>query len=290
MKVWLCLLGLSLLFADTSRAATPPSKAPAVQSPTLTALPVVVPGPTEKALRFYRWSNVVWCIRTAGGILFPGLLLFTGLSAKLRDFANRLGSSWYLTLVLYFGLLLLAGFLLSLPLDYAWGFRMFHEFGLSNQTFAKWLTDHLKSLVVTFLTGAAFLWVPWLLLKRFPARWWIITALAAVPYIFFMTLVKPLWIDPHFNDFGPMKNQVLAGRITALAESAGIHGSHIFEVNKSVDTTTVNAYVTGFLGTKRIVLWDTLLAKLTDDEVLYVMGHEMGHYVLNHVVKGILFS
>jgi Zn-dependent protease with chaperone function len=225
-----------------------------------------------------------------GGILFPVVLLFTGLSARIRQFAEWLGSSWYVTIIIYLGVLLLLGFIVSFPIDYIWSYKRFHEFGLSNQTFVKWFSDHLKALVVTFLTGIACLWAPCLLLRKFPNRWWLLTAVLSIPFLCFATLVKPLWIDPLFNDFGAMKNPILGNRIIALAEYAGIHGSRVYEVNKSVDTTTVNAYVTGFLGTKRIVLWDTLVARLSDEEVLYVMGHEMGHYVLNHVVKGIFFS
>ena len=80
-----------------------------------------------------------------------------------------------------------------------------------------------------------------------------------------------------------MKDKALEAQILALADRAGIEGSRVYEVNKSVDTKTVNAYVTGFGSTKRIVLWDTMLAKLDEPEVLFVMGHEMGHYVLGHV-------
>jgi STE24 endopeptidase len=98
-----------------------------------------------------------------------------------------------------------------------------------------------------------------------------------------MLFITPIWIEPLFNDFGPMKDKAFESRILALADRASIEGSRVFEVEKSVETRTVNAYVTGFLGTKRIVLWDTLLAKLDDREVLLVMGHEMGHYVLGHV-------
>ncbi len=100
----------------------------------------------------------------------------------------------------------------------------------------------------------------------------------------------PIIIDPLYNQFGPMKNQSLEARIDALAHRAGIDGGKIFEVDKSRDTTAVNAYVTGLFGTKRIVLWDTLLAKLNEDEVLAVMGHEMGHYALNHVLQGLILS
>jgi len=88
-----------------------------------------------------------------------------------------------------------------------------------------------------------------------------------------------------FNHFGPMKNKVLEGQILSLASRAGIEGSKVYEVNKSVDTNTVNAYVTGLANTKRIVLWDTTLDKLQPPEILLVMGHEMGHYVLGHTYQ-----
>jgi Zn-dependent protease with chaperone function len=103
-------------------------------------------------------------------------------------------------------------------------------------------------------------------------------------------LIKPIWIDPLFNRFGPMKNQALEQKILALAARAEIEGSRVFEVQKSVDTKAVNAYVTGVFATKRIVLWDTLLAKLEEKEVLHVMGHEMGHYVKGHVPRSIVLS
>ena len=96
-------------------------------------------------------------------------------------------------------------------------------------------------------------------------------------------LIAPIWIDPLFNEFGPMKDPALERRIAALADRAGISESRIYEVDKSADSRALNAYVKGFLKTKRIVLYDTLLAQLDDREVLAVMGHEMGHYALGHV-------
>jgi Zn-dependent protease with chaperone function len=114
------------------------------------------------------------------------------------------------------------------------------------------------------------------------------TGLAAIPFIVLISLVQPIWIDPLFNTFGPMKDRTLEADILRLAERAGIEGSRVFEVEKSEDTNTVNAYVAGIGGTKRIVLWDTILAKLSREQLLLVMGHEMGHYVLHHVWKLIL--
>jgi len=114
--------------------------------------------------------------------------------------------------------------------------------------------------------------------------------MAATAATVFMACITPVWIDPLFNKFSPMKDKALEAEITALAERAGIGGSRVFEVEKSADTKAVNAYMTGFMGTKRIVLWDTLIAKLDRREVLTVMGHEIGHYVLRHVAQGILLS
>jgi Zn-dependent protease with chaperone function len=101
-------------------------------------------------------------------------------------------------------------------------------------------------------------------------------------------LVAPIWIEPLFNDFGPMKDKALEAKILSLAGRAGIEGGRVFEVNKSVDTTALNAYVTGFGSTQRIVLWDTTIAKLDEPELLSVMSHEMGHYALGHLWQSIV--
>jgi Zn-dependent protease with chaperone function len=91
-------------------------------------------------------------------------------------------------------------------------------------------------------------------------------------------------VDPLFNDFGPMKDKALEARIVSQARRAGIEGSRVYQVDKSADTRTVNAYVTGLGSTKRIVLWDTILARLEPEQVLFVTAHEMGHFVLRHTL------
>jgi Zn-dependent protease with chaperone function len=133
------------------------------------------------------------------------------------------------------------------------------------------------------VVGVLFLWVPYLLLEKSPRRWWLYTGLAIIPFLVLMILVQPIWIDPLFNTFGPMKDKTTEAQILALADRAGIEGGRVYEVAKSEDTKALNAYVTGFGTTKRIVLWDTIIARLDREELLFVMGHEMGHYVLGHV-------
>jgi STE24 endopeptidase len=250
---------------------------------------VPVPQPSEKAMRYYRSGNILWVLDTAWGMIVPILLLFTGLSARMRTWALKAGRKWFFTLGLYWILFLVLISLLNLPLSYYEEFVRQHAYGLSNQTFAKWCSDSFKSLIIGGIAGILLLWIPYLLLKRSPRRWWFYCSVVAVPIIFIVLVIAPIWISPLFNNFGPMKDKSLESSILALANKAGIEGSRVYEVNKSVDTNAVNAYATGFLGTKRIVLWDTIIQKLNRKELLFVMGHEMGHYVLGHTWKFVLF-
>jgi STE24 endopeptidase len=253
------------------------------------AAPVAVPEPTAEAMQYYSSGNWLWIVNVFWGLLIPALFLFTGFSARIRDWAQLLGRKWFFVIGVYITLFLLITFVIDLPLAYYEGFVRQHAYGLSNQTLDKWFGDAVKSLVVGIIMGVLFLWVPYLMLKKSPHRWWLYTSLAMIPFIFFMLLISPVVIDPLFNDFGPMADKQLEARILALADHAGIDADRVYEVNKSVDTEAVNAYVSGFLGTQRIVLWDTIITKLEPDELLFVMGHEMGHYVLKHAVKLVLF-
>ena len=252
--------------------------------------PVEVPEPTETARRYARSGNWFWAIGQIWGVLIPGLILFSGLSAKIRTMAKRVGRNWYGTIVVYFAAFLLLSFVIDFPLSYFTGFVRQHAYGLSNQSFGKWFGDELKGLMVGLVAGSLVLWIPYLLIKKSPRRWWLWTSVVAIPIAAFFLLVAPVVIDPLFNNFGPMKDKALEQQILSLAGRAGIEGARVFEVDKSADTNTVNAYVTGFGGSKRIVLWDTTIAKLEPKELLFVMGHEMGHYVLGHVVKTLGFA
>jgi STE24 endopeptidase len=252
--------------------------------------PVAVPEPSARALQFYRGNNALWALNRAWAILLTGGLAFSGFSARMRALARRIGGYWFLTVGIYVVLYLAVVYAINLPLSFYQGYIRLHAYGLSNQTLAKWSSDSLKHLAVAMVVGFVLTWVPYLLIARSPRRWWLYMGLLSVPFLFVTMLVTPLWIDPLFNKFGPMKDKALERRILDLANRAGIEGGRVFEVEKSVDTPTINAYVTGVLGTKRIVLWDTLLAKLEPSQVLVVMGHEMGHYVLGHVVRSILLG
>ena len=284
LAIVLILTSLSLPAHATTTPVASTQTAPASATG-----PAAVPVPSALAEQHYRTGNLLWVISTLWGFIVPGLILFSGLSARLRDWARRAGKYWYPALVLYFLLFTLLTSLLDLPLEYYATFVRPHEYGLSSQLFGKWLQDELIGLALGLVVGALVLWIPYLLLKKSPRRWWLYTWLASIPIMVFLAFVEPIWVEPLFNPFGPMQDRVLETRILDLAHRAGIEGANVYEVNKSVDTNELNAYATGIGGTKRIVLWDTIIRQFTPDELLMVMGHEMGHYVLNHVWKGLAF-
>ena len=249
---------------------------------------VVVPPPSDAAISYHRSGNVLWGVETVLGLLIPGLILYTGFSARIRNAAQWIGRKPLLSMAIYAALLTLVMALLTLPLAYYGGFVRQHAYGLSNQSFGRWFGEWLKGVGVGGLGLALVLWIPYLLLRRSPKRWWLYAGLATLPISALLLVITPIWVDPLFNEYQPMKDKVLEARVLALAERAGIHGSRVYEVNKSVDTKAVNAYVTGLGGTKRIVLWDTILERLEPDQVLFVTAHEMGHFVLRHTLAFIL--
>ena len=226
------------------------------------------------------------------GAIAALLLLFTGISARMRDVAHRVGGNRYVRVLVYFAQYSIAAWVLSFPLAWLQGFALEHQYHLSNQNFGAWFVDELKGLGL----GVVFLGVVpiaafsyWAIAKR-PRDWWLYLAIGSFPVIVMSVLIQPLLIDPAFNKFTPLHDKQLERKILDLAEKAGIPGRRVFEVNKSAQTKKLNAYVSGFGASQRIVLWDTTLKDMKEDEILFVMGHEMGHYVLHHIWKGILLS
>ena len=294
MRLLLCLVALVAILPAAGAFTIVPAQPAAGYERTASRAgefePVPVPEASSRALEFYWSGNRLWILNVIWAVLLRGLLAFSGFSARLRNVAARWGRVWLVTIGLYVVMYLAVVFVVDLPLAYYEGYVRLHAYGLSNQTLGKWFGDSVIRLAISMAAGVALAWVPYLLIARSPKRWWLYTAVLSVPFLFAVMLIKPIWIDPLFNRFGPMKDPVLEQKILTLAKRAGIDADRVFEVEKSVDTKAVNAYVTGVFSTKRIVLWDTLLAKLDAKEVLHVMGHEMGHYALGHVVRSIVLS
>jgi STE24 endopeptidase len=282
MRIIVLFAAVLISMAPTVAAAQTPS--------TGTNAPVAVPEPSAKALDLYHSGNILWAVNQVWALVLPAVFLVSGLSSWLRRRAERLGRYWFFTVAIYFILFFTLYCLLSMPLEYYEGYVRGHQYDLSNQTIGKWLHDEFMSWLIGLAAGCLLLWVPYWLVRKSPRRWWIYCWVLSVPFIFAVMIVLPIWIAPLFNDFSEMHNKPLESKILALAHRAGIDSDRVYEVNKSVDTKTMNAYVVGLFGSKRIVLYDTLLKNMDDRQVLFVMGHEMGHYVLGHILWGTLLS
>ena len=249
---------------------------------------VVVPEPSALAIQYYRSGNVLWAVETGLSMIIPAVLLFSGISARMRSLSQRVGRRWFLTVLLYAVLLTGLVAALTFPVSYYAGYVRQHHYGLSNQGLGAWAGDWVKEVALSGVGLAAVLWIPYLLLRRSPRRWWLYAGLTSIPLTALLLVITPVWVDPLFNDYEAMEDKVLESRILALARRAGIGGSRVYQVDKSSDTKLVNAYVTGVGATKRIVLWDTLLEKLNGEQILFVTAHEMGHFVLRHTLAIII--
>ncbi len=219
------------------------------------------------------------------------VLIGTPASATLRNLAVRLAPARpAVAVAIYVALLVLIFELLALPLGYYAGFVREHAFGLSTQTRTAWLVDRVKGLVLSLALAVPLGSLLALLWRRYPGRWvlpaWGLGAFAMVVLV----TLAPIIIDPLFNTIRPLRDPDLRQRVIALAGRAGVPVDQVYEIDASRRTRKGNAYFTGLGRTKRIVLYDTLLAGSSPDEVELVVAHEIGHWKRVHIWKGIGLS
>ena len=213
------------------------------------------------------------------------LLLFSRISARLRDFSERLTKSKTLQVSCYIIPYVLLAFVLSFPLNVYEHFFREHEYGFATQNFPAWFREQLIGLGIT-LIGATFLFIVlYAIFRRAPKTWWIWGTGVAVACSFFLLFIAPVFIEPLFNTYKPLTTPEISEPILVMARANEIPVRQVFEVDASRQTTRVSANVSGILGTTRIALNDNLLKQCTVPEIRAVMAHEMGHYVLNHGAK-----
>lgn len=244
---------------------------------------------TDEMIRHSRIRDTLYFAGFAYSLGALALILVSGASRRMRDLAAALTKKPFATAMVYIVLFSVALSLLEFPLTYYSGFVVPHHFDLTDQPLSGWLVDQAKELAVGIVIGALIGALALLGIRRI-RRWWVVLWICSIPLLILVIIIQPVVLDPIFNKFEPLQNATLRQELLDLASRAGIEGGRVYQVNKSKQTKTMNAYVNGLGPTARIVMWDTLLAKMTDDEVVAVMGHEMGHYVLKHIWKGLAFS
>ncbi len=227
------------------------------------------------------------------GLVVLLLVLRWKLGTKYRVLAERFSSHLILQCVVFAPLLLLTIDLMSLPVD-IFEHGEARRYNLSVQGWASWAWDWTKSELLYFLLAIFIIAILYAVIRRSPRRSWLYFWLALVPIGIFLVFLQPLAVDPLFHKFEPLfaKDPNLVASLETMVQRAGenIPPQRMFWMNASEKVTELNAYVTGIGLSKRIVVWDTTIAKMTTPEIVAVVGHEMGHYVLHHVPKGMALA
>ncbi|WP_078381516.1 M48 family metallopeptidase [Sutcliffiella halmapala] len=236
--------------------------------------------------QYSKIRNMMYFISLPIDWVFYFLLLILGGARAIQGWSEKVVKYKWLQAGIYVFWLTFFATLVSFPLSYL-RFFLSKSYNITVQTFSHWMRDQ----VVSFWEGILLMWIVvaviYFLIRRFEKRWWVIAWALFIPFVFFMMYIQPVVIDPLYNDFTELQNKELEAKILALAAESDIPADRVYEVNMAQKTNSINAYVTGVGGNSRIVLWDTLLTRLNEDEILFIMAHEMGHYVLNHIVIGI---
>ena len=223
------------------------------------------------------------------GLAVAWLLLGTGLSARMRDLAERLtGVSWLRTVIYAVEYIILTA-ILTFPLTLYQGFFREHQYGLSNQNFVQWMRDQLVGLLVGIVFGAIALTLIYAVIRRAPRNWWIWGSGVAIVLVVLGATIAPVYIAPLFNKYKPLPESDLKAQLLSMARANGIPADNVYEFDASKQSKRISANVSGMFGTVRISLNDNLMNRSTPAEVRAVLGHEMGHYVLNHVYKGVVY-
>jgi len=223
-------------------------------------------------------------------VLVMWLLLHFRWSAAMRNLAARLTRFRPLQTVLFWIQFLVVSSVATFPLTAYEGYFREHRYGLLNQTFGPWMRDQIVALMVGAVLGGMLMVPLFGLVRRLQKNWWVWGATLAIAFSAFVGLIAPVYIAPLFNQYTVLRDARIKEPILSLARANGIPANEVYQFDASRQSNRVSAYVSGFAGTMRISLNDNLLKRCTLPEIETTMGHEMGHYVLNHVYKGLVMN
>jgi len=230
---------------------------------------------------------ILWDFLVASAIAL--ILLNLRWSAKMRERAERITRFRWLQDVLYWAQYLVLTFALGFPLEYYENYVREHKYGLATQSFGPWMGDEGKALAVNLMMGAIAMIVLLAIVRRLPRTWWIWGSFVTIFMMVVAIAISPVFLQPIFNKVTRLNDAKVTGPVLRLAHANGIATNDVYQIDASRQTTRMSANVSGFGSTMRITLNDNLLRRGSLEEIEAVTGHEMGHYILNHIPKAILF-
>lgn len=298
MRLWSFLFLLFLFYllvqAPLRAQSQPASSQPQVNSAASSDRPAysLPPDKLARAITYSRIRVILDFAESGWGILQMVLLLALGLVAKMRDLAVNLSRNRWVQGFTFTFLLLVAITILDLPLD-LYGQHAARVYGQSVQGWGSWTWDATKGFLLTLVFSMPLIMLLFWVIRRSPNGWWFWFWIPAMSAVLIVVFVSPVLIDPLFNKFEPLSktDPALVDRLEKVVARGGIQISpdRMFLMKASEKVTTLNAYVTGYGASKRVVVWDNSIKKATPDEISFIFGHEMGHYVMNHLPKTLAF-
>lgn len=269
--------------------AARPGPAFDVDKATEAYLNLLTPEQRQKSDAYFEGGYWLQLWQLLYGLAVAGLLLFSGISTRMRNLARRISARPWWTTFFYVIFWILVGAVLSLPMTIYADFFREHQYGLATQTFTEWSFDQIKGLLVNLVIVPFILALLYLGIRRTGARWWIWASGGAFVFILFFAMIAPVFISPIFNTYTPLRDGPIRESVLSLARANMVSTDNLVEFDASKQTTRISANVSGFLGTTRVALNDNLLDKTSTPEIHAVLGHEMGHYVLNHSLRGVIY-
>ena len=227
---------------------------------------------------------VLWDVVVA--VLCYWLLLRTRLSARMRDWAEKVTRFKWLQTSLYSIQYLVVSTLILLPWSAYEGYFREHQYGMSNQDVWSWLGDQAKGLLIALILGTLALVAIYAVIRKTGKAWWVWGTGVALIFLLLSATIGPAYLEPVFNKFYPLADGSLKREILSLARANRVPATQVYEFDASKQTTKMSAHVSGLLGSAQISMNDNLMTRASPEEVKAVLGHEMGHYVLNHEYKG----
>lgn len=219
------------------------------------------------------------------GLAAAWVLLSSKVLVATRDYAQRRPALKWAAALLTGIVFTLLSSALTTPLDFYQGFYREHLYGMANQSFLPWLKDQLTLLAVGTAIGGLAIAGIYLVIRRAPQTWWAWGAAGGVAFLSVMLLLGPVYIDPLFNQYQPLADDKVKAPILLMARASGVPADNVYQFDASKQSNRISANVSGIFGTAAVRLNDNLLKRTSLPEIKSVMGHELGHYVLNHIYK-----
>jgi len=231
----------------------------------------------------------LWMLKFVTSPVVAGLVAFVFLKDRIARWAHRPGLHAYLAAVYFLVLFTLSSWILTMPWGIYVGYLREHDYGLSNLSLGDWFMESIKGQLIFTLFFSVLLALLFQVIRKYPSRWWVIASLVAPAVLFVGAVISPVFIAPVFNSYQPLQNQAVLQPILSMARANGVPADNVYEFDASKQSKRISANVSGAFGTIRVSLNDNLLNRCTPAEVQAVMGHELGHYVLNHVYKLVIY-